>query len=334
MKVSVIIPAYNEEKYIRKCLDSLLTQTYKDVEIIVIDDGSTDKTLKILRDYEKKYENVKILTQKHKGPGEARNLGAKEAKGEILALVDADMEFDERYIEKLIEPIIEGKTIGTAHTIEKIGNEKNIWSKCWGTRRANPEMNWETIGIFRAILKEEFLKTGGFNPKKGYFDDSSPYEKTKRRGLAVKDAICYHNNPSSLREVFNHSKWIGGSIMIDYENLLNLKFFLKKTKRAKKFKFSIIFLLILIISIISVFKILGLNVEYKTFTFTIIVLLPIILIFIFALRRTIRERYPKYLIFLPIFYLIKFLGLTFGAFRQIPNIVISKIQGREVKYKY
>lgn len=54
MKVSVIIPAYNEEKYIGKCLDSLLKQTYEDLEIIVINDGSKDKTLKIIRNYEKK----------------------------------------------------------------------------------------------------------------------------------------------------------------------------------------------------------------------------------------------------------------------------------------
>ncbi|MEM2918883.1 MAG: glycosyltransferase family 2 protein [Candidatus Altiarchaeota archaeon] len=66
-RISVIIPAYNEEKYISRCLDSLLEQTYEDFEIIAIDDGSKDKTSEILKSYEKKYKKIKVLSQEHKG---------------------------------------------------------------------------------------------------------------------------------------------------------------------------------------------------------------------------------------------------------------------------
>lgn len=64
-KVSVIVPVYNGKKYINKCVNSILRQTFKDIEIILVDDGSTDNTLDILREYEKKFPNVKVIP-KHK----------------------------------------------------------------------------------------------------------------------------------------------------------------------------------------------------------------------------------------------------------------------------
>ena len=92
MKVTVIIPTYNEEKVIEACLESLSKQTLKDAEIIVVDDGSTDETINILQKV-RKSRGVKIFKQKHKGPGAARNLGVRRAKGEVLVFVDADMTF-------------------------------------------------------------------------------------------------------------------------------------------------------------------------------------------------------------------------------------------------
>lgn len=88
-KVSVIIPVYNGEKYIERCLESVLNQTLDGIEIICIDDGSTDNTLKLLQKY-KSYGNVKIITQKNMGPAAARNIGMKEALGKYIAFVDSD----------------------------------------------------------------------------------------------------------------------------------------------------------------------------------------------------------------------------------------------------
>lgn len=85
--VSVIIPAYNQSKYIRETIDSVLKQTYNNVEIIVVNDGSTDDTLKILQEYGNK---IKIINQKNKGLAGARNSGIREAKGDYLAFLDSD----------------------------------------------------------------------------------------------------------------------------------------------------------------------------------------------------------------------------------------------------
>lgn len=87
--VSVIIPVFNVENYIIECLDSILIQNCK-IEILVIDDSSTDSTLEILRRYHSIYNNVVILEQNHSGPSAARNLGLKYAKGEYIAFVDGD----------------------------------------------------------------------------------------------------------------------------------------------------------------------------------------------------------------------------------------------------
>lgn len=90
IKVSVILPIYNMEMYISECLDSLLNQSLKDIEIICINDGSTDNTLEILEEYQLKDKRIKLINQENKGAGYARNIGIKYAKGEYLSFLDSD----------------------------------------------------------------------------------------------------------------------------------------------------------------------------------------------------------------------------------------------------
>lgn len=89
-KISVIIPVYNTERYLDKCLTSVINQSFKDIEIILINDGSTDNSYKILEDYEKKDSRIILVNQKNKGQGFARNLGIKLAKSPYLAFIDSD----------------------------------------------------------------------------------------------------------------------------------------------------------------------------------------------------------------------------------------------------
>ncbi len=211
MKVSVIIPAFNEEKDIKECLLSLEKQTLKDTEIIVVDDGSSDDTKKQVQKFP-----VKLLTQSHKGPGEARNLGAKNSKGDILVFVDADMTFDKNFLKKLIQPIIDGKTIGTFSKEEYLLNKENIWSKCWNLNKGLPldKMHDENYpdkqDVFRAILKKEFLKSGGFEPI-GYIDDYTISRQLNQKADNAPGAVSFHKNPTSLNEVFTQARWIGKS---------------------------------------------------------------------------------------------------------------------------
>lgn len=239
-KVSLIIPVYNEEKAIKACLESLFKQSYKNIEIILIDDGSTDNTRQVITNYpstslrasKSKITNLKLLHQQHKGPGVARNLGASKSTGEILVFVDADMTFDKDFIKDLVQPIINGKTIGTFSKNEMVSNDKNPWSVCWNINRGVPADrmlpgNYPNFApVFRAILKSEFNRVGGFETTGQYTDDWSLSQKLGAKSTAAPGAIYYHTNPSTLKEVWHQARWIGKNSFLSGNVLRIIKSFL------------------------------------------------------------------------------------------------------------
>lgn len=109
--LSVIIPVYNVEPYLEQCLDSVVNQTYKNLEIICINDGSTDNSLKILEKYQKKDSRIKLINQKNKGLSEARNAGLDVAKGEYIAFVDSDDYLELNAYEEAMNVVLQDKTI-------------------------------------------------------------------------------------------------------------------------------------------------------------------------------------------------------------------------------
>ena len=100
-KVSVIVPVYNAERYLKQCVESILAQTLKNVEIIFVDDGSTDGSLEILKDYQAKDYRIRVISQENTGGGAARNRGMKEASGEYLCFLDADDYFEPAMLERM-----------------------------------------------------------------------------------------------------------------------------------------------------------------------------------------------------------------------------------------
>lgn len=208
-RVSVIIPTYNEARDIEKCLISLQQQTYPEFEIIVIDDGSTDETTKIVNKFP-----VELLVQSHMGPAIARNFGASRATGKILVFVDADMTFEKDFIKNLIKPIVDKKAIGTFSKEEYVANPDNVWSQCWNLNKnlsknkMLPDNYPDTQPVFRAILKSEFEKVGGFDSV-GYNDDWTISQKLGVQAVSVPGAVFYHRNPDNLREIWNHALWVG-----------------------------------------------------------------------------------------------------------------------------
>lgn len=226
--VSVIIPVYNEGKTITPCLISLSKQSYKNMEVIVVDDGSTDKTYDVLSELSIFNNQLSIYKQDHTGPAQARNLGAKLAKGEILVFVDGDMTFDKNFISKLVDPIEKGKAKGTFSKEELLLNKNNIWSLCWNINRFlinNWKLNNDVYKrilpvnypsqqpVFRAILKKEYDKVGGFN-RTGYTDDWSLSKKLEYQAQLAPGAVHYHINPDNLSEIYKQALWIGGNQII------------------------------------------------------------------------------------------------------------------------
>lgn len=104
-EVSIIIPIYNAEKYLKRCLDSVVNQTFKSLEIILINDGSTDNSLRIMNEYKGNYNNIEIINQQNAGQGEARNNGISIATGEYITFADADDWLSENYVQVLYDAI-------------------------------------------------------------------------------------------------------------------------------------------------------------------------------------------------------------------------------------
>lgn len=107
--VSVIIPVYNVEDYLRPCMDSILGQTLQDIEVICVDDESTDSSLAILKEYAEKDSRVTVLTQRNGGAGKARNTGLAVAKGETLSFLDSDDFFELNMLENAYNKLKETK---------------------------------------------------------------------------------------------------------------------------------------------------------------------------------------------------------------------------------
>ena len=105
IKYSFIVPVYNTEKYLKKCLDSLVNQTYKDFEIILINDGSTDKSSNIISKYQKKYKNIIVIDKENEGLSMARNRGVQKSSGKYIIFVDSDDYVSNKLLEEVDKKI-------------------------------------------------------------------------------------------------------------------------------------------------------------------------------------------------------------------------------------
>lgn len=108
-KVSFVVPAFNAQNYISKCIDSIENQTYKTIEVIIVNDGSTDDTLKICQSLSNKYKNIKIIDKKNEGPSIARKFGIKQASGEYVSFVDSDDTIERDTIQLLLNVLEENE---------------------------------------------------------------------------------------------------------------------------------------------------------------------------------------------------------------------------------
>lgn len=105
--ISVIVPVYNVEKYLPKCIDSIINQTYKNLEIILVDDGSPDNSPQICDDYAKKDSRIKVIHKKNGGRAEARNVAIDVAKGEYIGFVDSDDYIADNFYELLLKAALD-----------------------------------------------------------------------------------------------------------------------------------------------------------------------------------------------------------------------------------
>lgn len=129
VKISIIIPVYNCEDYLEECLNSVIRQTLRPIEIICVDDGSLDNSDKILERYAREYEYICVYTQENSGAGVARNLGIEKARGEFVCFLDADdFYLDEDALERMYETCIQ-TGVGVCGSNMKLLRNNNLYDK-------------------------------------------------------------------------------------------------------------------------------------------------------------------------------------------------------------
>lgn len=196
-KVSVIIPVFNSENYLKKCLDSIINQTLNDIEIILIDDGSKDYSLKIIKEYSSKHSNIKYESKKNEGQAIARNLGIEMATGEFLCFVDSDDYIDSTMLEKLYNNALKNSSdIVLCDYIEEYKN-KTISKKSLFINTDNICKNY-IVSVAGPCSK--IIKTQIFKQKNIKFLENNIYED-----LAVIPTLAlYTKKISYCEEVLYH----------------------------------------------------------------------------------------------------------------------------------
>lgn len=160
--VSVIVPIYDVEKWLPRCLDSILAQTFTNFELILVDDGSPDNSLQICKEYKKKDKRIKVFVKKNGGLSDARNFGIKHAHGKYLIFVDSDDFVDKEYISKLYSSIIENHAqiaMCGYYMTDEAGNKLDI---TMSSRELNIPNNKKVISG-RELLKYTYGENGFAN---------------------------------------------------------------------------------------------------------------------------------------------------------------------------
>lgn len=203
--VSVIIPCYNTAEYIQETLDSVFSQTYQNIEVIAIDDGSTDDTLQKLKENQKKHSQLKVIIQQNTYNIIARNNAMKHALGEYLVFLDSDDKIAHTYIEKCCEVAENDKSIAAVYSRADFFDAKNEQWKLPEFKL--PDFLYRNcIYISALIRKSEFDKIGGFDESLNQFEDWDLYISLVKNGgklCKLPETLFYYRQRKDLSSVSN-----------------------------------------------------------------------------------------------------------------------------------
>ncbi len=256
MKISVIVPVYNTEDYLERCLNSLITQTIQDIEIICVNDGSSDGSLNILKKFERKDARIKVINQPNLGVSSARNNAMKIAQGEYIGFVDSDDWVAKDFYEKLYDAAITYKCDIACG--EMLRHTKNGYKSFSGVKKL--KVYKKTTDKYRAcniprkcyttnkIYKRELLLKYNcyFVVGRTFEDITWTHITIDKLGelITVPKAIYYYEcNPNSITESFSSVQQkdleIANKECIDYLRLKGLKVNYGKYTAQERFKFKI-----------------------------------------------------------------------------------------------
>jgi glycosyltransferase involved in cell wall biosynthesis len=236
-RVCVIVPLYNKARYIRRCIDSILGQTFSDYEVIVVDDGSTDEGPEIVQGYAD--SRIALVRQANSGPGAARNRAARQSNAELLAFLDADDEWDPQYLAESVRLLDEfGEDVAslTWAMLERPNNYSTAirWKRVRipeGKFRAQPATRAELIAAMlgnmlpssTVIRRRVFMEAGGFYEKNRclFAEDAYLWLKILLRhpvAFAARPLCLHHLDASELSTNFKSTRPIE-PFLIDTDEL-------------------------------------------------------------------------------------------------------------------
>ena len=202
MKISVIVPVYNVENYLEKCLNSLVNQTLEEIEILVINDGSTDDSQKIIDEFQKKFpQKIKAFSKENGGLSDARNFGIDRATGEFLAFVDSDDSVSEVMMEEMYHLAIKNKAELVICNLQKVDENGKVTQKLTQIPNLSEKIDLEkNFSVFsdisyfacNKIFKRELFEGKRFQ-KGMHFEDIEliPQLLLQCKTLAKTDAFYY-----------------------------------------------------------------------------------------------------------------------------------------------
>lgn len=216
-QVSVIVPCYNEEQDIPRCLTDLLSQDYENMEIIVVDDGSTDGTAQVVKRFMEKNPRLKLFSSGgRRGPANARNLGAKASSGEVLIFKDADAKTpDMHFVRNLVEPFEDSEVqvvLARSYTLIPTSSflERSLILSHYGHRLR------ERGRLPEAYRRTVLLEVSGFDPRLEFGEDVDLADRVFARQVKV----AYTKNPvqvgaevRSFKELVERELWYGNTIL-------------------------------------------------------------------------------------------------------------------------
>lgn len=219
VNISVIIPIYKAEKYLRKCLDSVLSQDAPSFEVVAVNDGSPDSCGEILKEYSAKYNRLKVITQTNKGLGGARNTGIQNSKGKYLLFVDSDDTLKEGCLSYLYDMAKANDADLVCFGIDFIKeNGKTVFTykanNCGCEKRAKEEYFIEAIDnpyVCNKLYKAElFRETGICFPERAWFEDLATLPKTVLhcQKVLLTDKVFYNylQRSDSIMHTVNNNK--------------------------------------------------------------------------------------------------------------------------------
>ncbi len=218
--ISVVVPIYNAEKYLPNCLDSIINQTYQNLEIILVDDGSTDNSCQIAKSYAKKDSRIKLIHQKNQGLSSARNTGIAKSTGKYITFIDSDDEISHDMLEKLLNSLQKNNadisvcSFKEIYPNDKIVHFNKVFStKTYTTEQALKAMLEEQGFMLSATMKlfpKTYFKNIQFPVGKLHEDVGTTYKLIMKASQIVfipeELYFYYHHDKSITSQKFNKQK--------------------------------------------------------------------------------------------------------------------------------